>query len=109
MNLRGMSQPHGLRAFINGEDDRPLGPRPLLWNHVREHIWRRHLEVELKSEYGRLFGDRKLLPPNTALEFLQTMWERYPLMRELYPEPKDIMDTGESSESSARDEQSMAA
>jgi hypothetical protein len=35
--------------------------------------------------------------------FLQTMWERYPLMRELYPELKDIM------KSSARNGQSAAA
>lgn len=102
INLRAFREPHGARAFIAGEEDSPLGPRPVLWNDVREHVWRRRLEVELKSEYKRLFGDRKLLPPKTALKFLQTMWERYPLMRELYPEPKDIL------ESSARGEQSAA-
>jgi hypothetical protein len=97
------SEPHGLRAFIDGEEDRPLGPRPLVWNDVRGHFWRRSLEIELKREYGRRFGDRTFLPPKTAVMFLQTMWERYPLMRELYPELKDIM------KSSARNGQSAAA
>jgi MFS family permease len=103
INLRVFREPHVPRAFMDGEEDRPLGPRPLVWNDVREHIWRRRLEVELKREYRHRFGDTKLLPPEAALKFLETMWERYPLMRELYPEPKDII------ESSAHDEQSAAA
>ena len=103
LNLRVFGKPHGPRAFSDGEEARPFGPRPLLWNDVREHIWRRLLEVELKREYRRRFGDRTLVPPKAALKFLQTMWERYPLMQELYPEPKDIMESG------ARDESSAAA
>jgi sterol desaturase/sphingolipid hydroxylase (fatty acid hydroxylase superfamily)/fucose permease len=103
LNLRGFREPHDLRAFLEGDDGRPPGPRPLAWDDVREHLWRRRLEAELKREYGRRFGDRKLIPPRTALKFLRTMWERYPLMRELYPAPEDLM------RSSARDGQSTAA
>jgi hypothetical protein len=111
MNLRVHSEPHGARAFMDGDEGRPLGPRPLLWNDVREHIWRRRLEVELKREYRRRFGDTKLLAPKAALKFLQTMWERYPLMRELYPEPEDIIESSvpDIIESSVPDEQSAAA
>jgi hypothetical protein len=90
-----------VRAVLAGETDRSSGPRPALWDDAREHVWHRILEVELKSEYRRLFGDRKLLPPDTALKFLQTMWERYPLMRELYPEPTEIIGSSEPSQRSA--------
>jgi fucose permease len=101
MDLKIFSGADGVRAVLAGETDRSSGPRPALWDDAREHVWHRILEVELKSEYRKLFGDRKLLPPDTALKFLQTMWERYPLMRELYPEPTEIIGSSEPSQRSA--------
>jgi MFS transporter, DHA1 family, inner membrane transport protein len=77
----------GYEQFL-GPMNRKL-PLPAL--SARNSFRRLLLDLDLQREFVALFGEKRLLEREEASRFLSLVWDKYPLAREFYPSPQELL------------------
>ena len=84
---KGVNRLKKLIDFINTEPAEPLHP-------YKDYLQCGLLDKDLKNEFDERFKNQRLTR-DEALDYLNGMWMKYPQMRELYPNPTDMVNTAE--------------
>ncbi|MDC0748978.1 MFS transporter [Polyangium mundeleinium] len=58
---------------------------------LRDHLRRALLDMDLRREFVTLFGKTQRITREEAFRFLHHVQDKYPLVRELYPSPAEML------------------